>query len=354
MSTITTKELTMLKIAKRSHHTVKSRFAIVQYATGYGIKGAARRFGLDRKTVRAWCRRWQAAGFLGLVPRYPVIRARRVAESTVALIEHARRDLEYGAFRTRIWLERVHRIRVAAATIRRICHRLGYPPLSRRPHRRPRQLTLFSRERPGDCVQVDVKEVKVAGTKCFQYTAIDDCTRYRLLRLYPQKNQQTSHTFFTTLRTTLPFPIRKLQVDNGTEFPLAFALTVQQAGMRLRYIKPRCPEQNGKVERSHRVDEEEFWSRSTFDSFAPAAEALLAWERRYNHERFSMALNGLTPAEKLSTFASAPSALPSIATLQSPSSALGSTMARMPIAAPDPNVQATFSHNLDLNPGAAS
>lgn len=354
MPTSTTKELTTLKIAKRYHHTIKSRFAIVNYATEHGIKGAARRFGLDRKTVRAWCRRWQTAGFVGLVPRYPPIRARRIADSTVALIEHARRDLEYGAVRTRIWLERVHRIRVAAATIRRICQRLGYPPLSRKRQQRPRQLTLVSRERPGDCVQVDVKEVRVAGTKCFQYTAIDDCTRYRILRLYPRKNQQTSHLFFSTLQAALPFPIQKLQVDNGTEFSLAFALTVQQAGMRLRYIKPRCPEQNGKVERSHRVDEEEFWSRSTFDSFAPAAEALLAWERRYNHERFSMALNGLTPAEKLSTFASASSALPSVATLQSPSPALGSTMDRMPIAAPEPHVQATFSHNLDLNPGAAS
>jgi hypothetical protein len=67
--------------------------------------------------------------------------------------------------------------------------------------------------------------------------------------------------------------------------------------MRPRSIKPRCPEQNGKVEGSHRVDEEEFWSRSTFESFAPAAEALLAWERRDNHERFSLALSGLTPAE---------------------------------------------------------
>jgi len=70
----------------------------------------------------------------------------------VTLIEHARRDLEYGAVRTRIWLERVHRIRVAATTIRRICHRLGYPSLRRKPARRPRQLTLFSRERPGDSV----------------------------------------------------------------------------------------------------------------------------------------------------------------------------------------------------------
>ncbi len=91
MPTITTKELTTLKIAKRYHHTVKSRLAIVHYATDHGIKGAARRFGLDRKTVRAWRRRWQAAGLVGLVPRYPPIRARRIAGSTVVLIEHARR-----------------------------------------------------------------------------------------------------------------------------------------------------------------------------------------------------------------------------------------------------------------------
>jgi len=354
MPTITTKELTTLKIAKRYHHSIKSRFVIVNYATEHGIKGAARRFGLDRKTVRAWCRRWQTAGLVGLVPRYPPIRARRIADSTVALIEHARRDLEYGAVRTRIWLERVHRIRVAAATIRRICHRLGYPPLSRRPQRRPRQLTLFSRERPGDCVQVDVKEVKVAGTKCFQYTAIDDCTRYRILRLYPRKNQQTSHLFFSTLRAALPFPIRKLQVDNGTEFPLAFALTVQQAGMRLRYIRPRCPEQNGKVERSHRVDEEEFWSRATFERFTLAAEAVLAWERRYNHERFSMALNGLTPAEKLATFTIASSPLPSGTTPPNPVSTLTAALDRRPIAAPEPTVQPVCSHNQNRTMGATS
>jgi hypothetical protein len=42
MPTITTKELTTLKIAKRYHHNIKSRFAIVTYATEHGIKGAAR------------------------------------------------------------------------------------------------------------------------------------------------------------------------------------------------------------------------------------------------------------------------------------------------------------------------
>ncbi len=101
------------------------------------------------------------------------------------------------------------------------------------------------------------------------------------------------------------FPIRKLQCDNGTEFPLEFALTVQAAGIRYRYITPRRPEQNGKVERSHRIDDEEFWQRESFASFDDATVGLEACERRYNHERFSMALSGHTPGETLAAKLSA-------------------------------------------------
>ncbi|HAP41334.1 MAG TPA: hypothetical protein DCQ94_16490 [Nitrospira sp.] len=90
----------------------------------------------------------------------------------------------------------------------------------------------------------------------------------------------------------------------GRNSPLAFALAVQEAGIHLRHIKPRRPEQNGKVERSHRIDEEECWRRATFDAFTSAAQALRAWEHRYNYDRFSMTLQGLTPAEKLATFLS--------------------------------------------------
>ncbi|WP_447599973.1 helix-turn-helix domain-containing protein [Nitrospira sp. Nam80] len=273
--------------------------SVLRYASDYGVHPAADRFGLNRKTVRRWRRRWQTQGPLGLVPRYPAHRRRRIPESTVQLIEHARRDLEYGAARIRIWLERVHRIRVAASTIQRICRQLGYPPIRRTPKRRPRQLTLFSRERPGDCVQVDVKEVKIAGQRCFQYTALDDCTRYRLLRLYPKKDHHTSLQFLSVIRQHYPFAISEDSSRQWDEFSLAFALAVQAAGMRLRYIKPRRHEQNGKVERSHRIDDEEFWSVRTFAVFDSAAAAVQALEQRYNHDRFSMALDGLTPAEKL-------------------------------------------------------
>lgn len=299
---ITTAELKALKIPERYHWRIRSRLAILTYVAEYGIKGTSRRFRLDRKTIREWRRRWQAAGVVGLVPRYPAERPRRIGQPIVGLIEHARRDLHYGVVRTHIWLQRVHHVRISVPTIQRICRRLGYGPLRRPPRRRTRQLKLFERERPGESIQIDVKEIKIAGQKAYQYTALDDCTRYRVLRLYPRKHRHSSEDFFHRLRRAFPFPILKIQMDNGSEFPLDFALTIQAAGIRTRYITPRRPEQNGKVERSHRVDDEEFWSQQTFTTFASASTALEGWQHRYNHERFSMALNGQTPAEKLARF----------------------------------------------------
>jgi hypothetical protein len=76
-------------------------------------------------------------------------------------------------------------------------------------------------------------------------------------------------------------------------------LAVEAAGIRHRYIKPRRPQQNGKVERSHRVDQEEFWSQHDFATRAEADGPLTGWAHRSNHERFSLALLVCTPAETL-------------------------------------------------------
>jgi transposase InsO family protein len=53
------------------------------------------------------------------------------------------------------------------------------------------------------------------------------------------------------------------------------------------------------VERSHRIDHDEFWSRNHFASFDEAEQALDGWAHHYNTERFSLALSGHTPAEAL-------------------------------------------------------
>ena len=75
---------------------VQGRLAVLDYAAGHGLKAAAARFGLDRKTVRQWRDRAREAGAPGLVPRYPKRRRRRIPAEVVELIAHARREFGWG------------------------------------------------------------------------------------------------------------------------------------------------------------------------------------------------------------------------------------------------------------------
>jgi transposase len=200
-------------IPTRYRLRVKQRLTVVEYAKEYGIKPASRQFGLNRVTVRQWWRNWQRAGIQGLVPQYPARRRRRIGEHVVALITQARLEHRFGANRTQIWLARVHEVRVATATIQRVFRDIGVPHLVKTRRRRPKQLKLFEKEHPGDSVQIDVKVVVRGRSKWFQYTAIDDCTRVRILRLYRRQNHHSSLAFLRELTTAFPFQIRKTSVD---------------------------------------------------------------------------------------------------------------------------------------------
>jgi transposase len=161
-------------ISKQYRWKVKSRLAVLEYVNVHGLKPAATRFGLDRKTIREWRGRARETGEVGLVPRYPQRRARRIPAEVVHLLAHARRDLQYGTCRTRIWVLRDHQVKVAAKTITRICHDLGLPPVQWPTRRRAaRQLKLFEKATSGESVQADVKVVKLGHTKAYQYTACD-------------------------------------------------------------------------------------------------------------------------------------------------------------------------------------
>ena len=138
-----------LSISRGYRWKVQGRMAVLAYAAVHGLKPAAARFGLDRKTVRQWRDRAREAGAPGLVPRYPKRRRRRIPVDVVELIAHARREFGWGACRTRLWLMRVHQVKVAAKTITRIGDDLGLP----RPQRATRPalaatLKLFRRPNP--------------------------------------------------------------------------------------------------------------------------------------------------------------------------------------------------------------
>jgi len=69
--------------------------------------------------------------------------------------------------------------------------------------------------------------------------------------------------------------------------------------MRHVYIKPRSPQLNGKVERSHRIDQEEFYQLLTYTDDVDLNEKLNAWEKFYNFNRPHGAFEGRTPYEAL-------------------------------------------------------
>src|SRR3954468_13151174 len=135
-------------ISPRYQLRVKQRRRVVEFAEDYGFRAAARHFGLARRTVRTWCRRWKADGEQGLVPRYPARRRRRVSEGIVDLARVARTEYRWGATRTRIWLERVHQIRVNAKTIQRVFCDLGLPALTKTPKRNRNSSSSLRKRRP--------------------------------------------------------------------------------------------------------------------------------------------------------------------------------------------------------------
>ena len=95
--------------------------------------------------------------------------------------------------------------------------------------------------------------------KYYQLTAIDDCTRIRVLRVYDRCNQTTAIRFLDEAMASLPFQIETVQTDNGAEFQSGFHEHVLDRGISHVYIRPATPRLNGKVERSHRIDTDDFY-----------------------------------------------------------------------------------------------
>ena len=131
----------------------------------------------------------------------------------------------------------------------------------------------------------------------FQYTAIDDCTRYRVLAIYPRRTAANTLLFLEKVLEEMPFPVQRVQTDRGREF---FALKVQQLLMdrriKFRPIRPAAPHLNGKVERSQRTDLDEFYS--TIDLPCEDLESRVQeWQHHYNWERPHGAFGRKTPME---------------------------------------------------------
>ena len=155
--------------------------------------------------------------------------------------------------------------------------------------------------RPGDLVEIDTLDLRpLPGVLLKQFTSRDLVSRGDVLSVRSRATAGTAADFLATVQERMPFPVRAVQVDGGSEFMAEFEAACQQAGLRLFVLPPRSPKLNGHVERANRTHTEEFWQCYDGDLDVPTAQAALrAWEAVYNTVRPHQALGYLTPAQFL-------------------------------------------------------
>ena len=262
-----------------------------------------RYFGITRGTFYLWYHRYMSLGVEGLRTKScrPHKIQRWLPKDIRETIIQLRLQRHYGPHRMSSYLKQKYNWYVSKNTVWRLYkeHGLNRLKYKKRWERYPQY---YSKPNPGDRVQVDVKfldKLGFSGKRYYQFTAIDDCTRFRVLRIYDHNTVNNAQDFVDRVKHVLPFAIKHVQTDNGSEFSEAFSWHLQDLGISHRKTKVRSPEENGKVERSHRTDQEEFYGTNRFVSIHHVTKLLRKWEREYNNRRPHMALGGKTPREFL-------------------------------------------------------
>ena len=298
----------------------RARLAMLEWhaAHGHHVSLTARHFGWSRPTVYRWlarydgraasledrssrpmrCRRptWSHAQLVAvreLRQRYP-----RWGKAKLAVLLH-REGVGLSVSMTGRILDRLRRSgELAEPHLRGVTRRTRRPA---RPHavRKPRGHVV---ERPGDIVQVDTVEVRMPGWSrpLKQFTARDIVSRWDTLELARSASARHATTILDALAARLPFELRAVQVDGGSEFMAEFESACADRAIALFVLPPRSPKLNGHVERANGTHTTEFWELTDAEpELEPLRAALLEWETCYNTVRPHQALGYLTPAEWL-------------------------------------------------------
>jgi transposase InsO family protein len=279
------------------------------------VTEACRRLGYSRKFYYKWLTRLKQAGWslrgLQECSRKPWKSPKKTGPEIEARIHwYARR--QYGSRMIEAMLRRSGIKRARSV----ICHVLNGRRKGKRrrvksqnPHRKRYELMI-----PGQRIQLDVKYVPefVAGKRIYNYVAVDECSRWRFAWGYDALNERCTYDFLGKLKAHCPFPIHTIQTDNGFEF--TFSLQghhteqsrehrmdewCRENSIRHRLIPPGAKELNGKVERSHRIDEQYFYWQAPADTLEHFNAKLALWLEFYNRHRLHGGLSYLTPWEKL-------------------------------------------------------
>lgn len=292
---------------------------------GRNARQTCRHFDISPPTFYRWRRRYDSHNLVTLEEQSRRPRRRRRPTWSPALAEAVRALRQqyprWGKDKLRVLLGRagwavstsmVGRIlthlraqgRLVEPARRAVSARKARPP---RPYamRKPRDYAVRA---PGDLVQLDTLDLRpLPGVMLKQFTGRDVISRWDVLTVYSRATATTAADFLAVLEQRMPFAVRAIQVDGGSEFAAAFEAACQKRGIRLFVLPPRSPKLNGAVERANRTHTEEFYEVHDLDwTVAGLNRQTRAWERVYNTVRPHQALGYRTPQQFLREFAMAP------------------------------------------------
>jgi transposase InsO family protein/transposase-like protein len=298
--------------------TMRFRQALIKYSLKYGVTKAAIRYKVNRQYVYRWRKRYDGT-LLSLADKshrphhHP---NEHTAEELKLITDMRKRNTNAGL--VVFWVKLRQRGYSRSITgLYRILRRMGQlavKPPNPKYIPKPYEKMLY----PGQRVQIDVKVVPTAcivgdavGKKFYQYTAIDEYSRFRYLEAFEEQSTYSSAMFLEHLIKAFKFPIKCVQTDNGMEFtkklsvgrqtPTMFEKALQKHNIQHKLIRPFTPRHNGKVERSHRKDNEYFYATHKFYSFDDFAKQLKVHNYKYN--KFPMRpLNWKAPADYIHSF----------------------------------------------------
>lgn len=305
----------------------QKKLFVVRIANSQGTQAAVLRSGVPERTVRSWKAAFNDHGTEGLreKSRAPK-KSPNKKDASGALTQELLRlhKEEPGLLRTQV-LGKLFLVdspdRATLAWIDRTRERLGLTQKKRKKvNLHQRRYEIYE---PG-FLQIDTKVIEKdgeKGQKLVQFTAIDECSRVRYLEGSLFKSAEAACSFLRraiAFYASLGVTVRRAQTDHGTEFTLPENSRVQASYARgetedarftrlcrtlnieHRLIAVRTPQLNGKVERSHRTDEERFYSRFRFSNEFALDHALkTVWMPEYNDLRPHSSLDGLTPMDFL-------------------------------------------------------
>lgn len=283
----------------KNQQTVNFRQSVIKYANAYGVPKASQKFNLSQRTIYYWKARYDGT-LQSLTPksRRPHRSPAQHSAQEYQIIQNSiKRNPNLGLVMRYIKLRERGYTRSLSGLYRALQH-LGYCykplPNPKRSSARPYEQMTY----PGQRIQIDVKYVpKVCfpdRRQVYQFTAIDEYSRFRFLKAYEEHSTYSAADFLRECIKRFPFPIECVQTDNGVEFvkwkqdptkqtPTLFQSVCTQHGIKHKTIRPYTPRHNGKVERSHRKDNQYFYASHSFYSFQDLETQLARWNREYNN-----------------------------------------------------------------------